>query len=298
MKAQILAVLLGGAWAFGVVGCGESKSDGAGDRDQFLAQLCDEFAGCCKAAGRPSDGAQCRAFYSAFAPATGYDQAAATACLDEVRALSNKCDSISSAASCSNVFAPGGTKQPGETCEDDSDCAAADSGRVECVSNYVDGANVQQCQVRLPGTAGSTPCVATRDGNITFYSGIADGIPATGYVCDLADGLSCDSQSGACKSLAAVGQPCTGSAYQCVTSAYCAFPENLCQARLALGAACQDDDECIAGAYCEPGGNTCAARHALGATCANNAECESDNCTNLKCAAENDLSLAFLCGSN
>jgi hypothetical protein len=299
MRAQILAVLLGGAGAFGVVGCGESKSDGAGDRDQFIAQLCAEFSGCCKAAGRPSDGAQCRAFYGAFAPATGYDQTAATACLDEVKAVGSVCDANSlDSPSCGKVFAGSGTKKPGETCEDDNDCAPAESGRVECASEYVNGANIQQCQVRLPGTAGSTPCVGTRDGNITFYSGVSDAIPTTGYVCDVADGLSCDSQSGACKSLGAVGAACTGSSYQCVAAAYCSFTENQCKARLALGAACEDDDECAATAFCEPTGNTCAARHAIAAVCANNAECESDNCTNLKCGAKDDLTLAFLCGSN
>ncbi len=297
MRAQILVVLLGGAWALGVVGCGESKSDSAGNKDQFLAQLCDEFADCCKAAGRPSDGAQCRAFYGAFAPASGYNEAAATACLDEVRSSANKCDSISSGApSCSKVFSTGGTKKPGEMCDTDSDCAPAESGEAQCAGDFVDGATVQQCQVRLPGKAGSAPCLGTRDGNVTFYSGVGDGIPTMGYVCDLADGVSCDSQSGACKSLGAVGDACSGGSYACVASAYCAFVDGVCKARVAAGAACEGQDECVAGAYCD--GNTCAASHTLGQACTTSEECESGNCTNQKCAGGDDLALTFLCGSN
>lgn len=286
------------AW-LGVMGCGGGKSSDAGDRDHFLAQLCAEYSDCCKAAGRPSDGSQCRAFYGAFAPATGYDQSAAQSCLEEVRASSNKCDGTSyDSPSCSKVFATtSGTAMPGETCEDDSDCAPAASGKVECVSHYVEGANLQKCQVRLPGEAGSTPCVGTIDGNITSYSGTGDDIPAMGYTCDLADGLSCDGQSGACKSLAMAGEACTGGSYQCVPSAYCSFSDRVCKARADLGAACQSNDECKASASCDSASKTCVARHAIGEACDVNADCTTDNCTNQKCGADDDLSLTFLCGS-
>ncbi len=59
MKAAITAGVFGLVLA--AVGCGESDS-GAGTQDQFISQLCAEFADCCEAADRPSDGAQCRAF--------------------------------------------------------------------------------------------------------------------------------------------------------------------------------------------------------------------------------------------
>jgi len=295
------AIFLCGALASGAVGCGESESNGAGNQDQFITQLCAEFADCCEAAGRPSDGAQCRAFYGAFVPMSGYDQAAAQACLNEVRAADNKCEDMSSmnTPSCAKVFASvRGTKQPGEACEDDDDCAPAASGQVDCASDFVDGATVQKCQVRLPGKAGSTPCVGTVDGNVTFYGGAAEGIPTTGYLCDLADGLSCDSQTGACESLAAVGEACSSGIYQCVPAAYCAFAEGMCKARLALGAACRGDDECQEAAYCAPSSSTCVGQRATGEACATNAECESGDCINQKCAAQNDLALVFLCGSN
>jgi hypothetical protein len=297
MRAAIWAMFLGGALSSVAVGCGDD-SDGAGDKEHFISQLCAEYAGCCEAAGRPSDGAQCRAFYGAFVSAASYDQAAADACLEELRAEPDICDNGSaSTPSCSRVFSSArGTKKPGEPCEDDDDCAAAEAGRVECVSSFSAGASVQQCQVRLPGQAGSSPCVGTVDGNITYYSGTDDTIPPTGYLCDRADGISCNGQTGACESLAAVGEPCSGS--QCVPSAYCDFMEGVCKQQLELGAACTDDEECMEDAYCATSGKTCAARAATGAACTTNAECASDRCTNQKCAVEENLSLTFLCGTN
>ncbi|WP_437587006.1 hypothetical protein [Sorangium sp. So ce1000] len=296
---QILAVWLAGAWACGVVGCGDGGSGSAGNKDQFIAQLCAEYSGCCKAAGRPSDGAQCRALYGALTPASGYDAQAAQACLDEVRARGDSCDTSSAGTpSCRKVFsADGGTKQPGEACEDNTDCAAPASGEVECVSEFANGATVQQCQVQLQGTEGSTPCIGTVDGPLTIYSG-TDGIPPTGYLCHVADGLSCDSQTYACTRLADVGEACSTGSYRCVPAAYCDSVESVCRERLALGAACTDDDECATTAYCEPSSTTCVARRGVNEACTTDAECQSDDCTNQKCVAEDDLALAFLCGTN
>lgn len=302
MRMSIKAIVFRGfvVAGLGVVGCGGSDSGGgAGNTDQFIAQLCVEFSDCCRAAGRPSDGMQCRAFYSAFVPKSGYDASAASGCLDEVRASEDKCAAASSdTPSCGKVFATAGTKQPGEACEEEDDCAPAAMGDTTCASDYVDGATIQKCQVRLAGEAGSTPCVGTRNGSTTFSFGAAEGIPATGYICDLKDNLTCDGQSGACQALGAEGDPCTGGIYDCVASAYCDFAANACKTRVALGGACQDDDECVANAYCETASSTCAARAAAGAACAQNAECESDNCTNQKCGPKEDLALTFLCGTN
>jgi hypothetical protein len=166
------------------------------------------------------------------------------------------------------------------------------------VSKFSGDATTRQCQVRAPGVAGSSPCVGTVDGNATFSSGSSEEVPTMGYLCDLADGVACDSQTGACKALAAAGEACSGGLFQCVTSAYCDFGAGMCKDRQAVGAACETDDECQAGAYCAPADQTCAARRASGEACATNAECESENCTNLKCGSDDNLALAFLCGSN
>lgn len=288
------------ALSFVVVGCGGNDSGGATNKDQFIAKLCAEFSTCCAAAGRPSDGAQCRAFYGAFTPATGFDATAGNACLSEVRALSNKCDNRSTdTPSCRLVFADGegGRKQPGETCEEDHDCAAASEGDVECVSRFVNSANVQQCQVRLPGKVGSTPCVGTVDGNLTFYSGSDDSFPPQGYLCDKADGLTCDGQSGACVALTTVGESCVGSFSGCVPDAYCGM-DGKCTARAQAGSPCTNDSGCVEEARCETGTKLCVARLAEGATCTASSECASSDCTNGKCAPETDLTLSFLCGTN
>lgn len=284
------------------VGCGDSDSNGASNKDEFISQLCAEFSDCCREAGRPADGAQCRAFYGAFAPAGGFDQAKANACLAEVRAQGDdKCDTAAGGTpSCDQVFSSvAGTAEPGEACEDDDDCAPSDEGEVECETQFIDSATVQQCQVRLPGVEGSSPCVGTVDGSVIFGSGGGDTIPPKGYLCNLADGLSCDSESGACQALGAVGEPCAGGFYSCVAEAYCNFSEGVCVARSGLAAPCTSDDQCQASAFCDPSSETCAERHAIGEACTMNAECVSDSCTNQKCEASDDnLALVFLCGSN
>ena len=147
MRAYFTASLLVGALALAAVGCGESDSNGSKTSGGFIAQLCAEFSDCCKAAGRPSDGAQCRAFYGAFAPASGYDATAADACLAEVRATGDKkCDAASmDTPSCNKVFSgSSGTKKPGEACQGSGECAPNDAGRVDCVSSFVNNASVQE----------------------------------------------------------------------------------------------------------------------------------------------------------
>ena len=315
MRAYFVAMVFGGVLALSAGGCGHSSSDGSGGASgssgssgataptssaQFIAQLCAEFADCCQAAGRPSDGAQCRAFYGAFLSMSAYDAAAGDVCLTDIRASGDKkCGTISmTPPSCSKVFASGGTKKPGEACQDSTECAPSDSGRVDCVSHFVNSATVQQCQLQLPGKAGSSPCIGTVDGNITVSGGQGDVILSQGYLCDVADGLTCDSQTQACVPLSTVGQPCQGGLGQCVASAYCSFPDDVCHARVARGAPCDSDEACQTGDYCEQAGHTCAARHTVGEACTTNAECEFGNCTNQKCGASDDLALAFLCGTN
>src|SRR3954464_13537594 len=132
MRVAIVVSVFGMLLA--AVGCGSTESNGAGNRDQFISQLCAELASCCTAAGRPGDGAQCRAFYSAFVPGLRFDSAKADACLKEVRALGeSKCDSISEGPpSCRQVFTSNGTAKPGEPCESETDCAPSAEGAVRC----------------------------------------------------------------------------------------------------------------------------------------------------------------------
>lgn len=139
--------------------------------------------------------------------------------------------------------------------------------------------------------------MGTVQGSITISSGGSDGIPIEGYLCDVADGLTCDSQTGACEALGNVGETCRGSS-SCVPSAYCDFADSVCQARLAIGASCSGFDECVASAHCDSETSTCVALLEAGESCSTYSECASRNCTNQKCESSDDLGLVFLCGSN
>lgn len=309
MRAQILVVVLGSVLALAGAGCGGNASKGSGkgpttlqpvgNQDEFIAQLCDEYMPCCEAAGRPSTGAQCRAFYAAFAPTSGYDRAQAEACLDEIRAADDQCDmSSASSPSCSRVFVSSGTKRAGEACDQDSDCVTPEAGQVTCRDGYAAGASVRQCQVRLQGKVGSTPCLGTSEGNVTYFDGNNEGLPLSGYICDVGEGLACDNTTGACQRLPTSGEACLTGQFQCEATTYCSFPESMCQRRSALGAICVSSNECNLGAYCDLTSSTCKASRAVGEACASSDECSSHDCTNQKCGPDSDLALVFLCGTN
>lgn len=304
------------ALSFGTQACGGTSNSGGtpnqpgagpsapvspaqvADVQSFVSALCAEFATCCKAEGLPSDGLVCRALYGAFIPAASYNSQAGAACLSEVRAAQDKCTgNPMGTPSCSRISSGGGIRKPGETCEQDSDCAPADAGEVECAFSFANNAQTRQCQIQLPGTVGSKPCVGTRDGNTTFSFGAGDTIPTTGYICDVANGLTCNSTTLECQPLAAVGERCTSSTYACVKTAYCDFQMNSCRLFKAIGATCSDHSECGPESYCASGTKTCTARRANGQACTVNSECLSEDCTNGLCAPNADLGLSLLCGA-
>ena len=288
---------------------GDSGGSVAGDREAFIAELCQQYMPCCAKAGKPSDGGACRAFYGGYAASATYNGAAANACLSEIKASSGSatfCEtgmSGSSAPSCGQVFgsASGGTKKPGETCTDDDDCASSAEGEVECESLYKDGATIKKCQIRVVGKAGDTPCVGTVDGNSTSFSGTPlPDIPQKGYTCDVKNGLRCDGTTRTCVAIAKVGEACTGSGTNvCVKEAYCDSTTKVCAARKAAGSACEQyRDQCAVGTYCETTSLTCKTSIADGAPCKSSTECLSRSCVNMACAKQGSGSLttAFLCG--
>lgn len=292
-----------------LLGCSSNSSDGtvAGDRDSFIAQLCQQYMPCCAKAGRASDGAQCRAFYGAFASSSTYDAAAGSACLSEVKAAAASptfCESGMSSGtspSCAKVFnRAGGTKKPGETCTEDDECAASSEGEVECRSLFRDGATIKKCQIQIVGKAGDTPCLGTVDGNITSYnsSGDTDVLPR-GYLCNVKDGLRCDSTTDKCVAIAKVGEACEGfGSNLCTDDAFCDTTQKKCVARKPVGEMCTSD-QCVDGAYCHTTTRLCTASLAVGAACKSSTECVTRSCVNGTCAKSGggtDLTTAFLCG--
>jgi hypothetical protein len=289
--------------------CSSNSGDSttAGDRSGFISKFCDQYMPCCAKAGRPSDGAQCRAFYGAFSNEGTYDAAAGSACLSEIKANSSSptfCEngiSGSNAPSCSKVFSQtDGTKKPGETCASDSECAPSSEGDVDCRSLFKDGATIKKCQVQITGKAGDTPCLGTVDGNLTSYnsSGDTDILPR-GYLCDIADGIRCDSATDKCVAIAKVGEACEGfGSNLCTKDAYCDTTLKKCAARKPIGEACTSD-HCVEGAYCNTTTKVCTAAIAVGAACKSSTECISRSCVNGTCAKSGggtDLTAAFLCG--
>jgi hypothetical protein len=307
-KSDLMRRLLGGVGAACFVfACSGSSNSGlvttdASSRDSFITSYCDQFMPCCTKAGLSGNDSACRAFVTAFAPAGSYDPAAGSACLNEVHAASSSptfCDASSSQApSCSRVFSSGGTTQPGGTCQNTSECAPSSQGKVECASVYRNNVEIRKCQVQIQGKAGDGPCVGTVDGNVTSFSGSQDDVAPTGYLCNVADGLSCDYKTLKCTPLADVGAHCAGSS-TCVKTAYCDFSSSTCLAKKALGMACtsSSSNECADGAYCDTTQKLCTALIADGSPCTASNACSSGRCVNNVCG-KGSLSLSLLCGPN
>ena len=307
LSAVVVASAAFGA-SFALGGCSSSDS-GAQSQSDFIAKYCAEFTPCCAKAGRPTDGATCRAFVSAFAPQGGFNVNAANACLGEVHAASSRadfCDNLGggSVPSCDKVFAKGGggSVAPGGTCTKSSDCASSTEGKVDCASSFSGGSTTRKCQVQVVGKAGDSPCVGTVSGNTTSYSGSSSStdIPSKGYLCNVKDGVYCSS-TGACTAISPVGGDCSGSSfgYECVPEAFCDFTTKKCVARKATGEPCDTFGEsCVPADYCESTSKTCEPKVADGAACSDSQSCASGNCVNKKCEKNglSDFGLAFVCG--
>ncbi|MBI2395300.1 MAG: hypothetical protein HYV09_37370 [Deltaproteobacteria bacterium] len=298
-----LSMVVGGVVAG--VACSSGGSDSSSE--SFISAMCQEYMPCCAKAGRPSDGAQCRAFLGAFA-GTGYDAAAADKCLADVRANRSSptfCEDGMSPASCDGVFSggSGGTKKPGETCSGEDECAPSAEGKVRCASLYMSGGStIKKCQVTIVGKAGDSPCVGTVDGNVTWWTtSTATDIPPKGYTCNVKDGIRCDSTTYKCTTIPKIGETCESySSNSCTSDAYCDSSTKKCAARKAIGQPCEtySSDQCVDGAYCDSTTKQCTAALADGAPCTSTESCKSRSCVNNKCAASGsgDLGLALLCG--
>jgi hypothetical protein len=294
-----------------LVACGSGGSGGGGatDTSSFASQYCEIFSQCCGKKGYPADGSTCRNFLSQSASGRTYDPVAGDACISELRAASSKpdfCDTGSSPASCSGVYqSAGGGAQPGATCKQDSDCASSPEGKVDCASHYSNGSETRVCQVQIKGKENDTPCLGTRDGNLTSFSSSGSNDappPSRGFICDVADNLYCDGQTKKCTRIQDVGGPgTTGGTYACVKSAYCDFTTKTCVARLPAGADCSSggSNVCQDKLYCDTATKKCTQGVANGAPCQRSDQCESRSCVNGKCeqgGSLGDLGYVLLCG--
>jgi hypothetical protein len=271
------------AWlaCFALAGAACDSKSGA---EKFADSYCAEVAKCCKQAGISGDGQIC---HFAFTGGGSYNASAGDACLAEVRAevaAGTFCTGGGTAASaCDKVMtSASGKKQPGETCDFESDCAASSEGKVACESADTGSTGISKCQVQMPGKAGDS-CIGTQDGDTLSFGGSRPTeVAPRAYVCNVADGLEC--LSGTCVALATVGASCHYS-NDCVRTAYCDGTDH-CAARIAAGATCTgaDTDECAAGTYCPTTSpRQCVAKLAIGASCSSDDMCTSANCESSTC---------------
>ena len=81
-------------------------------------------------------------------------------------------------------------------------CAPSPEGKVTCFTQFDSkGGETKVCQLQIVGKAGDTPCIGTKDGEVTSYStdsGTNAAPPSRGYICNVASGLSCDGTAKQC----------------------------------------------------------------------------------------------------
>ena len=292
-----------------LVACSSSSGADASSASGFAQQYCALIEPCCADAGLSTSGQSCNALLSL---GSGYNAANGQACLDATKQAEGTADFCTTAGGnlpgCKNVFSNGssgsGNLQPGQTCKFATDCAPATGtgGGATCYfASGDDGGTSQVCVQTLPGKAGQMPCISTQTPNGSS-AGLTSAMPPTlGYVCNTADGVSCNFTTHACTPLSATGQTCA-SDVDCVTGDYCNFAATggeACAARLADGASCAGSlgNACQTTSICDTTSQTCVAGLPSGAACTSGEPCASRICSNGKCSASGDLGLALLCGN-
>lgn len=292
----------------GVVFClalASSQGCGGGGKtpaEEFADSYCAVVAPCCARAALPADGQNCRQRLAILAQGSVYDPQAGRSCLADVKSQAGGetfCAALTQSSlppACASVYGgTSGSKQPGEGCTATGNCAAASEGAVTCVSLPANH-DMAKCQVRVPGKAGDTPCVGTRDGAdiVPYLDNDATDVPPRAYVCNVADGLRC--RFGTCTTMVAADGHC-GLSWDCVPSAYCDPSSSTCKPRVGGGGKCATTDpvECVEGHYCGGKPEQCTAKAANGGSCSTSTMCRSGYCLNNVCA-DDWTGLEPLCG--
>jgi hypothetical protein len=308
MKRLVVVVPLVAIW---VAAC-SSGSSNTSSASAFGQEFCQLLEPCCAHAGLSTSGTMCRAFVNEATSMGTYSPTAGQACISALQGASKSSgfctDFGGNLPQCNDVFgAMGGGAGPGKPCNTASDCARAPGGSAICysVTNFVDGGTntTSTCVQTQKGMSGQGPCVGTVQGDTTTFALIPGPPPGTGYTCDVADGVYCDSNTQNCAALITTNQACNGNP-QCVASDFCGFGSGstgqTCQARAPIGSTCPfggGSNPCVANAYCDTNSNRCQAQIADGAACSTSQQCSSGNCNNGKCVGTNNLALGLLCGS-
>ena len=272
---------------------GGSGTGSASSAQSFVQQYCALTSGCCEKQGKKPDQLKCEQFYTVFTAQAAYDPIKGQQCLDASRADATLCEGSSDAtdAACEGVFeqsgAAAGSKQPGEDCEDDDECASSNDGDVDCSFRSSNGATIRKCQVQVRAKE-NDDCVGDKRVGDSFTSGGSSELDRVG-ICWEADGLYCDFQSKKCVKRVAVGDPCQSFSVQCVTGARCDTTDRVCVALKGSGETCTPsestfDAECQEKLYCSESTSKCTPVLAAGAACTKDVECRPGGCVNGKCS--------------
>lgn len=293
LRSVLLTTSIGLFVALAAPGCSD---DDSGSAEKFISDYCGIVSSCCEVWGAKNDnGARCNEVFGFYAMG-GVDQAAADACLANMRkdqASGTLCEGKPANSTeddpCDRVFGTNqqqqnGTTPAGGTCKMSTDCAAPAGGMAVCDSISTGSGFDHYCQAVTAGKEGDGPCTVNiySNGSTISYGSSEKVLQTVG--CKQADGLFCD-QSGSktCKKLASNGSPCTGSG-ECVEGSFCS--NWLCAPDLEEGATCEKyTTTCATGLYCDESTKVCAKLKHLGDPCTDMTECTASDCTDGKCGA-------------
>ena len=262
------------------IGCGDNLAPLALD-DLELARhtaVCERLVRC----GLYADQATCEAtFRSSTDPdlaaavhdgIIAYDGGNAEACLAAIAAQS--CDVTSREArrlppSCDHILT--GTRDAGETCYFDAECASGDCAEASCPRDLCCAGAC--APVRAP-VAIDGACETTRDCVDQAFCGrdhVCHALATMGQACDLdadcAYGLACIGAGidpGACRALPALGEACPY--LRCADLGALCSASGVCAAA-GPGAACTSDADCSTVGQCDPAMHVCTGFPTLGMPC-------------------------------
>jgi hypothetical protein len=262
-----------------------------GGAREFVTAYCNLLLPCCSEEGLPASVNACVKFYDIFI-GLPFDAAIAQSCLEKARNAAKESTFCTSPPLCDDAFIlPNGTVPPGQPCVLGNQCAAPPGGQAIC------SLDTQTCTQLTRGQLGEQPCAGTVDSVTTTFNGLPGG-PLHAFLCQISDGLYCDSNTRQCTALATTGQSCPPA--PCVAGDYCGpldpwnFNPGSCTPLLADGAPCLNTVECLPQSCCDPTTMTCNPRVAFGAACTVDDQCLTGNCTNGSCGPSAFLSL--FCG--
>ncbi len=272
---------------------GSSSSSASG----LPAAFCAKVDACCTAAGLNNDDSECAANLPGVLPSGASGSSGADACAAAIEAESQAgfcVDYGSGLAACNGLVPQPFPVVTAGGCSLSTPCA---DPAAACVATY-DKSEAGVCVVEQPGVAGSTPCIGTTTSTgsdaTTIWIEQDELTPVSGFLCDVAAGLHCDSATVTCVPL---GQGRCSSSAECAAADLCDVGDGTCVPRSAIGQDCSSDPtSCVPGASCV--NKACVAMPgspAAASPCVSGNSCGPASCTATDCAPAAPEMLSGIC---